>query len=141
MQTISINDPIDCTLDHSFFAISGGDFLCGEWVFRCMVELRLEDSDADLWRHAFSAQIYLHGHGQYSPDGPDVWTREAVAYVTGEAQGFDLHTAIRRFLFECVEDAFFAGYHITGSYRHDGREWNLHPVGTPEVFELPDLTT
>ena len=141
METIPISDPIDCALSHSFFAISGGEPYCGEWIFDCVVEVRLEDNDADLWRHEFSAHVHLHGHGSYAPDGPDVWSRSGVAYVTGDVLAFDLHTAIRPFLFECVADAFFAGYHIVGSYRHDGREWSLNPVGAPEAFKLPDLTT
>lgn len=141
METIPINVALDCALSNSFFAISGGEPYCGEWIFDCVVEVRLEDNAADLWKHTFKASIYQHGHGNYVPNGPDVWSREAVAYVTGDVQAFDLHTAIRPFLFECVVDAFVVGYHITGSYRHDGREWNLHPVGPPEVFELPDLTT
>ena len=140
METITICDPIDCALSHSFFAISGGSPYCGEWIFDCVVEVRLEDNDADVWRHTFNANIYLHGHGSYVPHGPDVWTRSAVAYVTGDVLAFDLHTAIRPFLFACVVDAFVAGYHLVGSYHHDGREWDLGPVETPEAVELPDLT-
>jgi hypothetical protein len=77
--TIKIHDPIDCTLSHSFFSIAGGDAYCGEWVFNCMVEMSLEDNGADLWRHKFSSHIYLHGHGSYVADSPDVWAKSAVA--------------------------------------------------------------
>ena len=141
METIPISDPIDCALSHSFFAISGGEPYCGEWIFDCVVEVRLEDNAADLWKHTFKASIYQHGHGNYVPNGPDVWSRSAVAYVTGDVLAFDLHTAIRPFLFACVVDAFVAGYHLVGSYHHDGREWDLGPVDMPEAVELPDLTT
>lgn len=139
MQTIPISDPIDCALSNSFLAIYGGELLCGEWVFECMVQVRLQDTDADLWKHTFNARIYNHGHGHAVPHGPDVWTRSAVAYVTGDVLAFDLHTAIRPFLFACVVDAFVAGYHLVGSYHHDGREWDLGPVVMPEAVELPDL--
>ena len=141
MNTIEIDDPIDCMLSHSFFSISGGDVFCGDSVFNCMVELNLEDNDADLWRHKFSANIYRRGYGSYVANGPDVWAKSAVAYVTGQDKAFDLHTALRPFLFACVVDAFVIGYHIDGTYRHDGREWNLNPFDTPDVLDLPDLTT
>lgn len=140
MKTIKIHDPVDCTLSNSFFSIYGGDALCGEWVFNCMVEVSLEDNDADLWQHKFSANIYMEGYGSYVKRGPDVWTKSAEAYVTGVDKALDLHTALRPFLFACVVDAFVVGYHIDGTYRHDGRKWNLNPFDPPDALDLPDLT-
>lgn len=140
MNTIKILDPVDCTLSDSFFGISGGDSLCGEWVFNCLVAVSLEDNDADLWQHKFNANIYMEGYGSYVTRGPDVWTKSAVAYVTGKDKAFDLHTALRPFLSACVFDALLVGYHIVGTYRHDGREWNLSLLDSPDALELPDFT-
>lgn len=142
MNTIEVHgEPIDSALSHSSFSLHGGDWdLCGDWRFTCMVEVSLEDNDADLWQHKFTADIYQQGYGSYVADGPKVWAKSAVAYVTGGEKALDLHTALRPFLFDCVVDALMAGYHIVGSYRHDGREWNLNCLDTPDTLELPDLT-
>lgn len=146
MNTLKINKPVAFTLSQSphapdsVFGFTAGDLLGGERVFHCTVSVSCEDNDADLWRHEFTAHVFLRGQGRHVPDEPKVWTKEAVAYVTGEAKAYDLHTALRPFLLECVVDAFIAGYHIDGSYRHDGREWNLNCIDTPDTLELPDLT-
>lgn len=139
METIPIFDPVDCTLSDSCFGITGGEPYCGEWIFSCIVELSCEDSGADLWQHKFTASIYQQGYGSYVANGRDVWAKSAVSHVTGSAKAFDLHTALRPFLFECVVDAFVVGYHIVGTYHHDGREWNLSASDTLDTLELPKL--
>ena len=141
MSTIKINDfALQSEPPQSFFGVGGGEYVVGEWIFRCTVHEHCEDADADLWSHEFIAEIYQFSRTGYVKKDERVWTKEAVTYFAG-AQALDLHTALRPFLFDCVVDALLAGHHIVGSYRYDGREWNLHTVETPDSFDLPDLTT
>ena len=136
MHIIEIQpDPIDASLtDWSFSICGGGPFRSG-WVFNCSVEVNREDRDADLWRHKFIAYTYLEST---SPPRP-VWYKLKEVFVTGETEAFDdLHAALRPFLLGCVVDALFAGYHIIGTYTHEGEKWSLSD--TPDTLELPDLT-
>ena len=143
MHTLKIHDPTDSSLSGSpasLFGFCAGEPYCGDWWFHCTVEVSSADNDADLWKHTFIADIYMQGYGSYVANGPKVWVKKAVAYVTGEEKAFDLHTALRPFLSACVFDALLAGYHIVGTYRHDGREWNLNLLDPPDALELPNLT-
>lgn len=52
----------------------------------------------------------------------------------------DLHAALRAYIFSVSPELMLRGFMLEGSYRHDGREWNLNCIDTPDTLELPDLT-